>query len=206
MIKTAFISPIPIYINDTSRFLTDKEQEELLSLDNQCFLQKEGNYVSKNRKILELPNFTNLKSFLLLELQCYVENIIGISNKFVITDSWATRNPKGSSHHMHAHSNSIFSGVYYAACESASLIFIIEPQYSKDFNFKYNTTHSNVVNSQTWKIPVQTGDVVIFPSWVKHAVEVNDKDSDRRIIGFNSFVTGEFGDELNINRLSIESK
>ena len=47
----------------------------------------------------------------------YIENIVEIKNKFVMTQSWSTITKKGESHHAHNHPNSMFSLVFYVSSE-----------------------------------------------------------------------------------------
>ena len=45
------------------------------------------------------------------------------------------------------------------------------------------------------KINVKEGDLIIFPSWVPHYVDVNEtKDKERISFSFNTFPIGEMGD------------
>jgi uncharacterized protein (TIGR02466 family) len=198
----ALLSPIPIYIFNSSYRLNEEERKFLDQLEYYDMVN--GNYVSKDRSLLNHQEFFKLKQFLTGRLEQYLRRVVCISEGFSITDSWSAKNPKGTTHHQHTHTNSIFSGVYYANCNSGELIFHLSPVYSKEFNFSYKRNNTNEVNATSWSIPVKTGDVVIFPSWVMHSVGENIDNVDREIIGFNAFVSDTLGDELQINRLNLK--
>ena len=50
-------------------------------------------------------------------------------------------------------------------------------------------------NSHSWKGLVVTGSLIIFPSWLVHEAHANTSKIDRRVLGFNSFVEGTFGEQ-----------
>jgi uncharacterized protein (TIGR02466 family) len=129
--------------------------------------------------------------------------LMKLNAEFYITDSWSTRNPKGSQHILHNHEHSIFSGVYYIDASSGSLEFEVTPQYNKDFKLNYNITEWNTWNSRSWKVETKPGMLVIFPSWVWHSVTPNLNEKDRRIIGWNCFVRGKFGSDALIDNVTI---
>jgi uncharacterized protein (TIGR02466 family) len=197
------LAGIPIFVKDLSRTLTSDERNFLENLDEVKLPY--GNYISKSKTILEETAFNNLKSDLQKELEIYTKEVLKIKQDFYITDSWATRNPKDSSHHSHMHPNSIFSGVYYIDVPDGDLEFHHYSRLmSKDFNFEYDITEWNIFNSFNWAIKPNQGTIVIFPSWLRHRAKENLSNENRRIIGFNSFVKGNFGTEDAINRVTIK--
>jgi uncharacterized protein (TIGR02466 family) len=136
-------------------------------------------------------------------LNNYANNILKLDADFYITDTWSTRNPKGTSHTAHQHGNSIFSGVYYVDVESGDLELFFDTQYNKSFKFKYDIKEWNTLNSSSWQLGLKPGLLVIFPSWVSHGVTKNLHDKDRRIIGWNCFVRGKFGSDKLIDNITI---
>ena len=60
------------------------------------------------------------------------------------------------------------------------------------FNFNYDYSKYDVLNTQTYSIPVNIGTCVIFPSHVTHWVEDIDTGGERIVMGFNCFVKGKF--------------
>ena len=106
----------------------------------------------------------------------------------VITEAWININQKGHFNTSHDHPGSLFSAVYYVkgGADKGELELrtpIIPHTYtiSKEMvgNFNAFTGHAMVV-------PPVTGDLVIFPSWLLHRVNMSRSDEERISIAFNS--------------------
>jgi uncharacterized protein (TIGR02466 family) len=197
------LASIPLYTNDSSRVLTSEERKCLINLPERTTSGNGGNFITVDRHILDIPELSNLKNTLTKCLTVYTEDVLKISNKFEITNSWATRNPTGTFHTSHMHGNSIFSGIYYVDAESGDLDLSFEPVYSKNFKFEYNIKEYNMFNSTCWNLKASPGLVVIFPSYITHRVSINQHLTDRRMIGFNAFVSGQFGSDESVDNLNI---
>ena len=62
----------------------------------------------------------------------------------------------------------------------------------------------NIWNSPTWFIPVNNNLLLLFPSWLSHTVEQNEKaTTDRISISFNTFVKGTIGKKYDLNVLNL---
>jgi uncharacterized protein (TIGR02466 family) len=156
---------------------------------------KENN-VSVNTKILDYPEMQSCKSICEKHLQIYAENVFSCTQEFYITNSWITVSNPGDSHHNHNHPNSIISGILYLQTDdqTGKISFQHESALKKQFCFSYNIKKYNMFNSDRWSYTPMVGEVLLFPSWVNHQVEVNLSSRPRIILGFNSFVKGQFGD------------
>ena len=106
----------------------------------------------------------------------------------IITEAWININQKGHVNNTHDHPGSLFSAVYYVkgGADKGALEFktpIIPHTYTiaDDMiaNFNAFTGHAVV-------IPPVTGDLLIFPSWLLHRVNMSQSDEDRISIAFNS--------------------
>lgn len=181
-----------LYIYETGRILSDYETNIINSLEEEQNL----NNVSKNTKVLDIPNLANLKEFCQDHINLYAKEVCGVSDNFYITNSWTTKNYTNVEHHKHSHPNSIFSGVYYFQAEEncSPLILHYKSPIFKDFNLEYHYNDYTMFNSNSWSFPIKTGSLIIFPSWVIHSSPPNTSPQDRRLVGFNSFVKGSFGD------------
>ena len=73
----------------------------------------------------------------------------------------------------------------------------------KNFKFWFDYIKETEYNKTTHRVPVQNSDIIIFPSWLNHGVEVNQSTEDRIVIGFNCFVKGSFGNARYPTRLTI---
>jgi uncharacterized protein (TIGR02466 family) len=106
----------------------------------------------------------------------------------VITEAWININRKGHFNTSHDHPGSLFSAVYYvkggADKGELELKTPITPHtytISGEMVGGYNafTGHAMV-------IPPVTGDLLIFPSWLLHRVNMSQSDEERISIAFNS--------------------
>lgn len=186
-----FSVPI-LYRYESNRVLSDQEKNVIDSLE----VDKSQNKLSVDRYVLNLPGLEHLKEFCQDAIDYYTKEVVQVSDKFYITNSWTTNNLKGISHNIHSHPNSIISGIFYfEADEDASQFIVVnESPIFKEFAFQYHYTGYSHFNSKSWGFPVKTGTLIVFPSWIKHGSGENLSNSPRRLLGFNSFVKGKFGD------------
>jgi len=157
------------------------------------------NYFTDDYKILEkLPN---IKQKLEDVIKQYGKEILGFkdNNELYITNSWAVKTPTGGFHPAHNHPNSIMSGVLYINVGvelgnfEQGIIFEHEPQILNKFNFLFDKNDTNW-NTSRFAVQVNSGDLVMFPSWLKHEVKENTTETTRLVIGFNTFIKGRFGE------------
>jgi hypothetical protein len=143
------VGGIPIMWYSTNRITTDKEYDTIVMQDWGAHMYMNAEtpgLVSKAYYILEQPELVDLKTHCQTYLDRYINEVLSITNDFIITNSWLTKNPSGASHHSHSHPNSIFSGVYYLDAESSEVTFEFDTVFSKDFNFVYNYKDINEFN------------------------------------------------------------
>lgn len=107
-----------------------------------------------------------------------------------ISNSWININPKQSYNLQHNHVGSLFSAVYYVQAEEemGDIVFINPcPTLSHHLSF-FNLKKKTPINSETWKMTPQTGQLIVFPSWMEHYVMPNMNDKDRISIAINAFI------------------
>lgn len=112
--------------------------------------------------------------------------------------------------HPHAHSNSMFSGVWYpedppqvSEGSLSNYIKFIDPNRIKYF-FMPQISQKNHLNSGEIYIKPSKGMCLIFPSWMEHDTVPNENPSEVRYsIAFNLFFNGSLGFPNSLNRLTI---
>jgi len=116
----------------------------------------------------------------------------GLSGSVYLENSWFSVNRQGSYHDPHCHIPSIWSGCYYVQSnldQDAKISFLNNNHYSNwPFVQKSITTEYNS-NSSTFS--VETGTLLIFPSYLLHRVEQQLSSNDRITIAFNFNSKGE---------------
>ena len=163
--------------------------------------QQNGNYRSDDSYLLRNEELKNIKNFLGEAVDKFTKNVLQSKQRLVITQSWANRNPKGSKHHEHVHPNSIISGVmYFQINEKLPPI-----QFSKanQDGMKLDPIKYNHINSESFMLPCKPGELILFPSSLKHSVPINQGDEDRISMSFNTFSIDAIGSEQALTHLDI---
>jgi uncharacterized protein (TIGR02466 family) len=196
------IFPTPIYMSKLDRDLTKKELSFInkIKLD---FYKNEGNITSNDNYVLNQKVFSKLKEDLDLRVQDYFNKVLSTTDAIIpfITQSWLNYTETNQYHHKHQHPNSLVSGVFYINCNK-------EFDKIKFFNDKYYTIKPeikewNLWNSQSWWFPVNTGDIILFPSSLTHMVEAKQGDNTRISLAFNVFIKGTIGNNKALTELII---
>ena len=160
-----------------------------------------GNYRSDDSYLLRSEEFKNIKIFLGEAVDKFTTNILNSKQRLVITQCWANRNPKGSRHHEHVHPNSIVSGVMYFQINEKSPPI----QFSKSTQdgMKLDPIKFTHINSESFMLPCKPGELILFPSSLKHSVPINQGDEDRISVSFNTFCIDAIGSEQSLTHLDI---
>ena len=152
--------------------------------------------LSKSGTLLENKGLTNLKNFFIQKAKEYTQDILQIKDEIYLTQSWSTLNKTDAFHRPHNHPNTFLSLVYYVQCEDGFISFDLNTSsLCEGFNFQYTVDKSNVYNSQIWRLPVTTGDLVLFPGHIYHGTTPNRSKQSRIILGANFFIKGVLGTE-----------
>jgi uncharacterized protein (TIGR02466 family) len=198
------IFPDPIYLSSINRAFYKPE----INFTNKCknnLYKNEGNYTSKVTYILNNAAYKKLKKDIEKHINIYVEKIICPQNniKVYITQSWLNYTKEKEYHHTHVHPNSFISGVLYfdADINLDSIQFHKSQKYSmikpvvKEFNF---------FNSDSWKFNVESGDIIMFPSYMTHNVDNKKGNNIRTSLAFNTFVKGILGGNKSLTELKLK--
>ena len=177
--------------------------EELAYLKTLSYRRQKdnGNFRSDDSYLLRQEKLKNIKNFLGESVNKFTTNVLNSKQRLIITQCWANRNPKGSRHHEHVHPNSIISGVmYFQINEKLPPI-----QFSKtnQDGVKLDPEKYNHVNSESFMLPCKPGELILFPSSLKHSVPINQGDEDRISISFNTFSIDALGSEQALTHLDI---
>ena len=163
--------------------------------------KQNGNYRSDDSYLLRQEKLKNIKNFLGESVNKFTTDVLNSKQRLVITQCWANRNPKGSKHHEHVHPNSIISGVmYFQINEKLPPI-----NFSKTIQggIKLDPIKYNHVNSESFMLPCKPGELILFPSSLKHSVPINQGDEDRISVSFNTFCIDAIGSEQSLTHLDI---
>ena len=198
------IFPTPIYLTKIDRGFTKQELQFVKEQKKHC-LNNAGNINTKDNYILNRKQFKNIKKFLDKHCKEYLDTVICPKNniELYITQSWLNYTEANQYHHQHSHPNSVVSGVFYfdSDIEKDKILFTkggyqqIRPQTDKE---KFN-----LWNSETWFFPVETGQLIMFPSSTTHQVETKQGNNTRISLAFNTFYKGSVGSNFDLTELIL---
>jgi uncharacterized protein (TIGR02466 family) len=196
------IFPIPVYFSKLNRKFSKKELNIFEYYKNNA-VKNVGNITSNNNYILNLNPLKKLKKDIELFIEDYFKKIITTSNevKPFITQSWLNYTKNNEFHHSHEHPNSLVSGVLYinADIDNDKIIF-----HTKKYNqIDLIPKEYNLYNSRSWFFPVETNQIVLFPSSTTHSVEQKKGNNTRLSLAFNVFVKGKIGSNEDLTELNL---
>ena len=193
------IFPTPVLITKYEGDLS----KEIKYVDSLPYKEQKANanFKSADSYLLEIEQLKNLKNFFYESLNKYTKNISQSEQRLVITQCWANKNPPGSKHHEHVHPNSMLSGVFYLRQDKT-----LPPiQFSKSIqsSMKLDPKKYNNLNSETFLLPCVDGELLLFPSDLKHSVPLNLGKEARLSMSFNTFSVDTLGSEDSLTHLDI---
>jgi len=193
------IFPTPILITKYEENI-DEETKYVENLE--YTLQKENsNFRSTNSYLFRYEPLKKIKNFCGESLNKYTEKILNSKQRLVITQCWTNRNPPGAKHHEHVHPNSIVSGVFYFKVGGK-----LPPiQFAKDIQpgIKLDPVEYNNVTAETFLLPCVSGELLLFPSSLRHSVPINHSEETRYSLSFNTFCIDVVGSEKSLTHLDI---
>jgi len=202
--------PKPIYLAG-DRYLDDDSFNDwvkgiTLMLEKEEMFENYGeNFSTKDRYILERPDFADLKEYCLKHISCFLHDGLRIkkNNEFYITQSWFNANHTRSGHHPHRHYNSLVSGIFYILGDLCPTTFVNENHGPLGSMFGFSVEEHNALNAGTRAIENVPNTLILFPSTMEHYVEKNTSGKTRISLGFNVFVSGVIGSEKEGDLLNL---
>ena len=187
------IFPCPLYVtkrDSNSDSIEEKEIEDIIK-EGLCKVGDLDHHTN-NTYIFD-TKLKNLKEFCEKHIKIYVKEILNPKQEldFYITQSWLNVIEPGGNIHRHWHANSIISGAFYQTVEETDKLCFHDP-----LDRRTKCMISIEPNGITGGIiMVEDNLLVLFPSWLEHSVEPNEKATRNRIsLSFNTFTKGTLGD------------
>jgi uncharacterized protein (TIGR02466 family) len=99
---------------------------------------------------------------------------------------WANINPPGSSNVPHVHANALWSAAYYVSTPQAcGDIWFFDPRPGA-MMVEYPVSEQSDITASEIQFPVSEGQLLVFPSYLLHSVEVHRGAGERVSISFNA--------------------
>ena len=189
----AQIFPTIVFREHIGRALSPTEHRAIDNITenlnhNKLNLISGDSYIFKNQ-----PGLGDIKAFCLDCVNRYIQEVYKpkYDVRPYITQSWLNVSSKGQSHHRHNHANSFLSGVFYINADpNSDKIWFHNDVYRQ---IQITAATYDALNSSSWWFPVNTGEVILFPSHLTHDIETVTADSPRVSIAFNTFLKGVLG-------------
>jgi len=205
------IFPTPIVRANIGRYFTKKEHQLFLTDIPMWKDEQAGmfNHQSKDFYLFDshADILGDVKKFCEHELKRYLENIEGVDTDLAglrITQSWLNKTKPQEYHHLHHHGNSYISGVLYICCLPNDHINFENRLHGMFNNMNFPIKKPTIWSANGISENVTEGDLIIFPSWVPHFVNLNEtKNRERISLSFNTFPIGEFGICESANHLKL---
>jgi uncharacterized protein (TIGR02466 family) len=193
------IFPTPVLITKYDGNISEETKyvENLEYID-----QKENkNFKSKDSYLLKHEIFKNIKNFFGESITKYTEKVLNSKQRLVITQCWTNRNPPGAKHHEHVHPNSILSGVFFF--KIGGKLPPIQFAKTNQVSMKLDPVKYNNITAETFLLPCVPGELLLFPSNLKHSVPINLSEETRYSMSFNTFCIDVLGSENSLTHLDI---
>lgn len=198
----AGLFPVPIGVTNLNREFT---VEELHFIKNQERKKLPNNDLSTNTEVFKYNVLRNLHSFCLESVNTFVQEVYKPIHTvdMYITQSWVTYSNQNGSHHKHTHANSFISGILYVNAEENADNITFFKETPDVLLIEHYDGDDNPFNSDSWTVPVKTGDLIIFPSRLCHGVEPVKSKEERISLPFNTFFKGTLGTEKGLTLLHL---
>jgi uncharacterized protein (TIGR02466 family) len=184
------IFPSPVLVTDLSQVLDMSDikkrcMQVIGTLDHQCGhdLVEDGvSSFNTDKPVITNPLVSDLKHIIMMYVK-QLESAMGLY-PLMFSNSWINVMPKDSRVGQHIHPYSVISGAFYLDASEGSGEFVIEnPLYNQQMALmsQDETPYSKVYEN----IPVKTGMLILFPSYLRHHVTQN-KYEGRTVLSVNT--------------------
>ena len=169
-------------------------QDKILKfVESQEFTYHGNGYIT-SEDLLDYPQMHVVRDCISDRVKEFVYGDCGISDKMKIelVSSWANLHKKGDFAQVHVHYNSIISGVWYLTTTPKTGKLVVHADYKLFGNLlDFPRRVYNEFNGDQYAFTPQNGDLLLFPSTMKHSVKVNNCDNERISLAFNYMIRGE---------------
>ena len=201
--KVHQIFPVPVYISKLERVLT-KEELNMVHEYRKKTKKNEGNSRTTDSYVLEHKTLKNLKEALTKMVVDYFDKVVGTDNSIVpyITQSWINYTKTNEYHPIHYHLNSYVSGIFYIDAKKKVDLIVFNKVDHREL--APTITRPNIFDARFWGFFIKTGDVVLFPSTLRHQVPSKKGTNLRISLSFNVFFKGKIGNNKNLTELVLK--
>lgn len=196
--------PTPVAVFNLGRDFTESEMSCVRRL-LESTTQNIGNRHTQDRFVLHHDALMNIARFCQESVFAFGAQMLQVQDGLpAVTQSWLNLATKGQWHHVHHHPNSLWSGVLFIKTNDNDRI-VFHRREPLSGSFKLDQTAFNNYNSDTWWLPNNEGELLLFPSTFQHSVPATEGD-ERITLSFNTFPTTSIGTVDSLTYLPIGSQ
>ena len=145
-------------------------------------------YASLTDLTWRFPIFADIKAELDKHVAAFAEDLefdLG-EGKLELEDLWINILPEGGYHSAHIHPHSVISGTTYVAMpEGASALRLEDPRHSRMMAAPPRVKGARREMKNFIYLSPAVGDVMLWESWLRHEVVMNQSEDDRVSVSFN---------------------
>jgi len=184
------IQVTPLFATPVLTCAFDTDIEPLFTLLESSDWEQNETLISKSRSVLKEVPFIEerIKEY----LEMYSVNMLGQDAQVQIVSSWLTKTEPQTGCPIHTHTNSWVSGVLHLSDNTSGTRF----WDSKQEVIQGSPTGKGLFGQKYHDIESIKGQLVLFPSYLKHQVIYNNTDKNRYSLSFNALPFGLFGDSI----------
>lgn len=139
---------------------------------------------SLNLCSLQIPEIKTLIDKVSFYVNAF-NNINGSDHEYTCSSSWLNYYSKNQYQEYHNHAGNTYSAVFYSKVDENSSPLIFEnPIATIDMLPPKSIVEENDRNYMTWVQPAKENSLIIFRSWLKHMVPLNNS-NERISVSFN---------------------
>ena len=145
-------------------------------------------YGSANRMHQVSPTFARLERLMARHLTAFAKALeFDVEARpLVMTDCWVNVMPHRVAHTLHLHPLSSVSGTYYVRVPAgAPGLKVEDPRLSRMMAAPPRRADAAPYNRPWVTLPAQSGDLLLFESWLRHEVPANRSRTQRVSVSFN---------------------
>ena len=204
----AHLSVEPLFSTPMARFQVPDFDQEVLDVD-EVDLENDPEWFQNPKQdkvwnhsshhILLEPEYNDLKTMVESAIESYLYMVLSVQKDITIkhASSWLTIGLDGCATAEHLHTNSVYSGILYLRSlpNSGNLFFVKgdAPSWSST-TILPRISSFNILNSSSYEVQPNEGDVFVFPSHCRHGVTVNNSGTRRCALAFNYTLEGLISD------------
>jgi uncharacterized protein (TIGR02466 family) len=192
----------PLFKTNIGDIITPEQIEWLKGLK---MVRNRTNFITEDLYLFDKIEMASVKTAIQEMLDIYAKEVLGVSHKLYVTQSWVLMNEPGIGMHGHTHSNSVISGSLYFSDmpnPNPKMVFNKHRTYQQ-LELTPEREKTNIYNTTVNVVEPQKGDLILFSSSLQHYVEPNMSNQKRYSIAFNTFIKGKLGDFRDVSELKL---